>query len=217
SGDDERADFLHVFIDAVHGTDFHARAVLGIDARLRDNVRHPAPPLPMDEFIVRVGPPVVNWTSRLRVFADGDGILCAEGCAMARIVETPPVPDRRFDIAGYDAIDTAALETFPYEYPGRDVAVDIETDEFTAVCPWSGLPDFGTVKIRYLPGGKILELRSLKYYLLSYRNVGIYQEHAVTRMLDDLVTTVEPKWMEISLDYKIRGGIHTVCRVRYPH
>src|SRR5437870_1114492 len=104
-----------------------------------------------------------------------------------------------------------------YEYPGRDVAVDIETDEFTAVCPWSGLPDFGTVKIRYLPGGKILELRSLKYYLLSYRNVGIYQEHAVTRMLDDLVTTVEPKWMEISLDYKIRGGIHTVCRVRYPH
>jgi len=110
---------------------------------------------------------------------------------MARIVETPPVPDRRFDIAGYDAIDTAALETFPYEYPGRDVAVDIETDEFTAVCPWSGLPDFGTVKIRYLPGGKILELRSLKYYLLSYRNVGIYQEHAVTRMLDDLVTTVD--------------------------
>src|SRR5439155_1201583 len=91
------------------------------------------------------GPPVVNWTSRLRVFADGDGILCAEGCAMARIVETPPVPDRRFDIAGYDAIDTAALETFPYEYPGRDVAVDIETDEFTAVCPWSGLPDFGVV------------------------------------------------------------------------
>src|SRR5437870_13445488 len=163
------------------------------------------------------GPPVVNWTSRRRVFADGDGILCAEGCDMARIVETPPVPDRRFDIAGYDAIDTAALETFPYEYPGRDVAVDIETDEFTAVCPWSGLPDFGTVKIRYLPGGKILELRSLKYYPQPYRNVGIYQKHAVTRMLDDLVTTVEPKWMEISLDYKIRGGIHTVCRVRYPH
>jgi len=136
---------------------------------------------------------------------------------MARIVETPPVPDRRFDLAGYDAIDTAALETFPYEYPGRDVAVDIETDEFTAVCPWSGLPDFGTVKIRYLPGGKILELRSLKYYLLSYRNVGVYQEHAVTRMLDDLVTIVEPKWMEISLDYNVRGGMHTVCRVRYPH
>src|SRR5437867_13044430 len=102
---------------------------------------------------------------------------------MARIVETPPVPDRRFDIAGYDAIDMAALEAFPYEYPGRDVAVDIETDEFTAVWPWSGLPDFGTVKIRYLPFGKILDLRSLKYFLLSDRHVVIYYELAVTRLL----------------------------------
>jgi len=135
---------------------------------------------------------------------------------MARIVETPPAPERRFDIAGYEVIDTAVLETFPYEHPGKDITVEIETDEFTAVCPWSGLPDFGTIKIRYLPGEKILELRSLKYYLLSYRNVGIYQEHAVTRMLDDLVKVVQPKWMEISLDYKVRGGIHTVCRVRHP-
>ncbi|OLD40700.1 MAG: 7-cyano-7-deazaguanine reductase [Armatimonadetes bacterium 13_1_40CM_3_65_7] len=126
---------------------------------------------------------------------------------MARIVDTPPVPDRRFDIAGDEVIDTAVLETFPYEHPGKDVTVEIETDEFTAVCPWSGLPDFGTIKIRYLPGEKILELRSLKYYLL----------HAVTRTLDDLVKVVQPKWMEISLDYRVRGGIHTVCRVRYPH
>lgn len=136
---------------------------------------------------------------------------------MAKIVDTPPARERRFDVAGHEAIDTAALETFSYEYPGKDVTVDIETDEFTAVCPWSGLPDFGTVKIRYLPRGKILELRSLKYYLLSYRNVGIYQEHAVTRFLDDLVAVVEPKWMEITLDYKVRGGIHTVCRTRYPY
>ncbi len=136
---------------------------------------------------------------------------------MAKIAETPKTHARRFDVAGDEAIDPAALETFPYEYPGKDVAVDIETDEFTAVCPWSGLPDFGTVKIRYLPRGKILELRSLKFYLLSYRNVGIYQEHAVTRMIDDLVKVVAPEWMEITLDYKVRGGIHTVCRVRYPH
>lgn len=136
---------------------------------------------------------------------------------MARFVETPRAPEPRFDTAGYDAIDPAVLETFPYEYAGKPVAIDIETDEFTAVCPWSGLPDFGTVTIRYLPRDTILELRSLKYYLLSYRNVGIYQEHAVNRMLDDLVKVVRPEWMEISLDYKVRGGIHTVCRVRYPH
>src|SRR5713226_8200372 len=84
-------------------------------------------------------------------------------------------------------IDTAVLETFPYEYPGKEISVDIDTDEFTAVCPWSGLPDFGTVKIRYLPQKRILELKSLKYYLFSYRNVGIFQEHAVVRILDDLV------------------------------
>jgi 7-cyano-7-deazaguanine reductase len=135
---------------------------------------------------------------------------------MAKIVETPPSSPPRFDVAGYDAITPALLETFPYEYPGTAVAIDIETDEFTAVCPWSGLPDFGAVKIRYLPGDRILELRSLKYYFLSYRNVGIFQEHAVIRILDDLVKVGAPQWMEITLDYKVRGGLHTVCRARHP-
>lgn len=134
---------------------------------------------------------------------------------MVRSVESS-VQTRRFDVGGYEAIDPAVLETFPYEYVGRDVAVDIETDEFTAVCPWSGLPDFGKVTIRYLPTTKILELRSLKYYLLLFRNVGIYQEHAVQRILEDLVRVTEPQWMEVLLDYKVRGGIHTVCRARWP-
>lgn len=131
-------------------------------------------------------------------------------------MESETLP-RRLDVQGYEVIDAAVLETFPYEYSGRDVAVDIETDEFTAVCPWSGLPDFGKIMIHYLPKAKILELRSLKYYLLSYRNVGIYQEHATRRILEDLVKVTEPQWMEVVLDYKIRGGIHTVCRTRWPH
>ncbi len=122
----------------------------------------------------------------------------------------------RLRIDGYEAIDAACLETFPYESPGTDLTVDIETDEFTAVCPWSGLPDFGKVTIRYLPKTKVLELKSLKLYLLSYRTVGIYQEHAASRMLDDLVKVVEPQWIEIVLDYKVRGGIHTVCKARWP-
>jgi len=130
-------------------------------------------------------------------------------------VTAPGVRPRGGLVQGYDAIDATALETFPYEYPGRATEVKIETDEFTAVCPWSGLPDFGTVTLRYLPKAKILELRSLKYYLLSFRNVGIYQEHAVNRMLEDLVRVVEPRWMEIVLDYKVRGGIHTVCRASW--
>lgn len=136
---------------------------------------------------------------------------------MVRSLDPEVQAPRRFDVQGYEAIDASVLETFPYEYRGNDVAIDIETDEFTAVCPWSGLPDFGKVAIRYLPSARILELRSLKYYLLSYRNVGIYQEHAVNRMLDELVRVTEPQWMEITLDYKVRGGIHTTCRVRWPH
>lgn len=135
---------------------------------------------------------------------------------MAKAIEPQGRQQNRLRIEGYEAIDATCLETFPYESPGTDLTVDIETDEFTAVCPWSGLPDFGRVMIRYLPKGKVLELRSLKLYLLSYRNVGIYQEHAVTRMLDNLVKVVEPQWMEIVLDYKIRGGIHTVCKARWP-
>ena len=110
------------------------------------------------------------------------------------------------------AIDPSCLESFPYEHQGRDVEVEIDTDEFTAVCPWSGLPDFGRLTIRYVPRARVLELRSFKFYLLTYRNVGIYQEHAARRLLDDLVRAVRPKWMELELDYRIRGGVHTVCR-----
>ncbi len=135
---------------------------------------------------------------------------------MAKAIEPQGRQQSRLRIEGYEAIDATCLETFSYESPGTDLTVDIETDEFTAVCPWSGLPDFGKVTIRYLPKGKVLELKSLKLYLLSYRNVGIYQEHAVTRLLDNLVKVVEPQWMEIVLDYKVRGGIHTVCKARWP-
>lgn len=109
------------------------------------------------------------------------------------------------------------LDTFPYEYPGSAATVEISTDEFTAVCPWSGLPDFGTVTVRYLPRDRVLELRSFKYYLLSYRNVGIYQEHAANRILSDLARACAPEWLELELDYRIRGGVHTVVRVRWPN
>ncbi len=125
--------------------------------------------------------------------------------------QTPPTPlDRRYDVQSLSAVDVNALETFPYEYPGKDIIVNIDTDEFTAVCPWSGLPDFGTIRVDYTPDRDVIELRSFKYYLLSYRNVGIYQEHLVNRLLDDLVRCARPKWMRVVVDYKIRGGVHTV-------
>lgn len=116
---------------------------------------------------------------------------------------------------GVEAIRPEELETFPYEYAGRDAVVDIVTDEFTAVCPYSGLPDFATLGVHYVPGDCCIELKSLKYYLVSYRNVGIYQEHAANRILEDLVAVASPKWMKVVLDYRLRGGIHTVVTVSY--
>ena len=123
--------------------------------------------------------------------------------------------DKRYDTQDSSAIDVKVLETFPYEYPGKDIVVDIETEEFTSVCPYSGLPDFALIKIRYIPDASIVELRSLKYYLFSFRNVGIYQEHLVNRILEDLVRCVGPKWMRVETDYKVRGGIHTVASREY--
>jgi 7-cyano-7-deazaguanine reductase len=120
------------------------------------------------------------------------------------------------EIRGTDAVRADVLETFPYEYPGSPAVVEFDTEEFTAVCPWSGLPDFGRLAIRYLPKDRVLELRSVKYYLLSYRPVGIFQEHAANRILNDFVRVAAPVWMELELDYRVRGGIHTVVRTRWP-
>jgi 7-cyano-7-deazaguanine reductase len=117
--------------------------------------------------------------------------------------------DRRYDTDPDASIDAGVLETFPYEYPGEEEVIRIDTNEFTAVCPYSGLPDFGTIRIEYLPLRSIVELRSLKYYLFSYRNVGIYQEHVVNRVLRDLVRCCNPAWMRVDVDYNIRGGVHT--------
>jgi 7-cyano-7-deazaguanine reductase len=127
----------------------------------------------------------------------------------------PQPLDKRYDTQSVETIDVQVLETFPYEYPGRDVVINIDTDEFTAVCPWSGLPDFATIKINYIPNKLCIELRSFKYYLMSYRNVGIYQEHAVNQILEDLVKCCKPKWMQVIADYKVRGGVHTVTSVEY--
>jgi 7-cyano-7-deazaguanine reductase len=122
---------------------------------------------------------------------------------------------RTFAFQGFEALTPEVLETFPYEYPERAAEVLIETDEWSCVCPFSGLPDFGTLRIRYRPGEVCVELKSLKYYLTSFRNVGVYQEHAANRVLEDLVACCRPRWMEVVLDYRLRGGIHTVVTVTH--
>lgn len=126
--------------------------------------------------------------------------------------------DRYLDlpVLGVEAIRGDCLLAFDFGHPGSATEIVIGTDEFTAVCPWTGLPDQGTLTVRYVPDRQCIELKSLKYYLLSYRSVGIVQEHAANRILDDLVRVCEPQRMTVSLDYLPRGGLKTVVTVDYP-
>ena len=123
--------------------------------------------------------------------------------------------NQRFDMESEAKINPECLLAFDYEYPGQGAEVVIDSDEFAAVCPWTGLPDYGAIEITYVPDLLCIELKSLKYYLFSYTNVGIVQEHAANRILRDLVKACDPLSMEITLDYNVRGGLHTKVKVRH--
>ena len=115
--------------------------------------------------------------------------------------------------AGVDH-DFPEIETWPNQFPGYEIVVN--DPEFTSVCPKTGLPDFGTIMIRYEPDRLCLELKSLKEYLQSYRNLGIFQENAVNRVLKDVVHWAKPVWAEVKGDFRPRGGISTVVLARWP-
>ena len=115
--------------------------------------------------------------------------------------------------AGLDA-KFPEIEIWPNQFPGYEIVVD--DPEFTSVCPKTGLPDFGVLTIRYMPDKKCLELKSLKEYLQSYRNLGIFQENIVNRVLEDVVRAAKPKWAEVKAEFRPRGGIGTVVIAKYP-
>ena len=104
-------------------------------------------------------------------------------------------------------IQDGILQTIPYEYPQRKVTVEMSTDEFTCVCPFSGLPDFAKITIRYIPRKKLIEMKALKYYFYAFRNVKIYNEHVVNKILEDLVSVLKPYEMTIEGEFTIRGGV----------
>jgi 7-cyano-7-deazaguanine reductase len=109
----------------------------------------------------------------------------------------------------------ALLETFPNPRPERDYEIAIDCPEFTSMCPKTGLPDFGTIRIRYTPDRTCVELKSLKYYLLEFRNRGIFYEAATNQILDDLVAVCQPRRMTIEGDFSARGGITAMVTVEY--
>ena len=107
------------------------------------------------------------------------------------------------------------LETFDNKYPNRDYTILIENPEFTSVCPMTGLPDFGTIKINYVPDKKCLELKALKYYFVEYRNEGIFYEAVVNKILDDLVAACQPRRMEVIGEFSVRGGMRSIVKAEY--
>ncbi len=110
--------------------------------------------------------------------------------------------------------DLPHIETWPNQYRGYEITISIP--EYTSICPRTGLPDFGTITIQYLPEKRCLELKSLKYYLLAYRNLGIFYENAVNRILDDVVRACRPKWAVVRGAFTTRGGMRTTVEARHP-
>ena len=108
-----------------------------------------------------------------------------------------------------------AIETFPNPRPERDYTIDMDCPEFTSVCPKTGQPDFGTIRISYVPDRQCIELKSLKLYLWSYRERGIFYEAVTNQILDDLVAACAPRRMTVVGDFKVRGGIGTVVSVEH--
>ena len=106
------------------------------------------------------------------------------------------------------------IETWPNQFPNYEIVVDVP--EFTSVCPKTGLPDFGTLWIRYMPDKVCLELKSLKEYLTAYRNLGIFQENVVNRVVHDVVRAAKPLWVVVTGEFRPRGGLGTTIEARYP-
>ncbi len=110
-------------------------------------------------------------------------------------------------LLGKKAAAEKRLETFPNHHRGRNYVVTLSTDEFTCLCPATGQPDFADLTIEYIPDRKIVESKSLKLYLWSFRDQGVFNEHVANVILDDLVAALSPKWCKVSADFAVRGGI----------
>ncbi len=108
------------------------------------------------------------------------------------------------------------LETFPNRHPERDYKVTLTTNEFTCVCPATGQPDFAQLTIHYIPEDRIVESKSLKLYLWSFRNQGVFHEHVTNVILDDLVSALKPRWCEVVAEFSVRGGIAITVQAEYP-
>ena len=131
--------------------------------------------------------------------------------------ELAPVNQQGLDVRSTprEEMSLYPLDTFAYEFPGRKVKIDFEITEFTAICPFSDFPDFATIRLEYVPNERCVELKSLKLYINSFRNVKIFHEHVINVILEDFVRACDPLKVKIEGDFHVRGNIKTVVRARY--
>ena len=137
---------------------------------------------------------------------------------MAITEVTPPRENKQeLDIRSTprEEMSLSPLDTFAYEFPGREIRIDFEIPEFTAICPFSDFPDFATIRLEYVPNKRCVELKSLKLYINSFRNVKIFHEHVINIILEDFIGACDPLQVEIEGDFHVRGNIKTVVRASY--
>lgn len=136
---------------------------------------------------------------------------------MPTTTELPTVNYQGLDIrpTPREEMNLVQLDTFPYEFAGKQVWVKFEIPEFTAICPFSDFPDFGTIKLEYVPHERCVELKSLKLYINSFREVKIFHEHVINVILEDLVNACDPLKVEIEGDFNVRGNIKTKVAASY--
>jgi len=112
-------------------------------------------------------------------------------------------------------LKTPKIEVWQNKYPDKEYTVSLEIPEFTCICPKTGLPDFATIRIEYSPDKYCVELKSFKMYTIFYRNLGIFHEHAVNKILEDLIRACKPRWLKVTGEFNVRGGIKTVVTAEY--
>jgi 7-cyano-7-deazaguanine reductase len=140
-----------------------------------------------------------------------------EKFSMLDHVNLPPVNQQNLDIRSTprEEMSLYALDSFKYDYAGRDIWVEFEIPEFTAICPFSEFPDFAVIRLKYVPNERCIELKSLKLYINSFREIKVFHEHVINIILEDFVKACDPRRVEIEGDFHVRGNIKTVVRASY--
>ena len=139
----------------------------------------------------------------------------SEAKTLPPIAEITPIQQIEIRSTPREEMNLFPLDTFAYEYVGRRIEINFTSSEFTAICPFSDFPDFATLNIRYVPNERCIELKSLKLYINSFREVKIFHEHVVNQILDDFVKACDPLEFHIEGDFHVRGNIKTVVRASY--